>query len=108
MAISGCRTSHSRWRGQTVRPAAVIGVHPRDLLAARLLQPEVQGGRDAARFGLTDQAHPAVRPVPHALHAVVRGGVVNDQAFPVARGLALEAAQGLCHMRRRVAHRHEQ
>ncbi len=82
----------------------VVGVHPHDVLATRLLEAAVAGAADAEILLVGDHADALIegRVVARHLERPVFARVVDDQVLVVVVGLRPDALDRLAEQRRRV------
>ncbi len=78
-----------------MRQSDVVGVHPRDVRAARDLQADVERARQAERRVVPDDAQPLVGDPGEHVAGVVRRAVVDDDELEVAVRLVQNAPRGL-------------
>ncbi len=102
-AACGLASMRARSRPSQLGQGDVVGVHPRDVAAARGVEPDVQRAGEPERLGVPHHAEPVVADRREHLGGSVGRAVVDDDELEIAHGLAEHAPNRLLDGPRGVA-----
>ena len=87
-----------------VRERGVVGIHPRDVAPASLIECPIQGARESELLVVSKNAHARIVQRGERGVRAVSGGVVDDDQLEVGDGLPKDALERGAHERLSVVH----
>ena len=89
---------------EPIREGNIVSVEPRDVHAARLVEPAVEGRGEADLRVVPEHSQALVRDAFHDLRRTVSRGVVDDEKLELRHGLSEEARYRRFDVRLAVVH----